>query len=312
MVKYSLVLPIYKNEKNIAPLLLALENLQQRLSGQCEFIFVIDGSPDDSEQVILDQATKNIDHSVLLSLSKNYGSFTAIRAGMGEAKGKFIAVMAADLQEPPELILELFSTLETGKTDICFGQRVSRKDPYGKKLLSKLFWGAYRRLVISEIPSGGVDIFACNVKVRDSVLSIEERNSSLVAQLFWVGYRRAFVPYERREREIGKSAWGFRKRVRYMLDSIFSYTDLPIMLLLVIGTIGLLLSLMYIFFISLAYMFGLIEQPGFTSQSILITLFGSASILGQGILGCYLWRILENSKKRPLYIIDKKIELTKN
>jgi hypothetical protein len=189
---------------------------------------------------------------------------------------------------------------------------VSRKDPLGKKLLSNIFWGTYRRFVIPDIPAGGVDIFACNIKVKNSILEIEERNSSLVAQLFWVGYARAYIPYERKEREVGESAWSFKKRISYMLDSVFSYTDLPIILLLILGIVGLLLSFLYVFIIGVAYSFGLISQPGFASQSILIAIFGSASLLGQGILGCYLWRVLENSKKRPLYFIDKKKEYKKN
>lgn len=307
MNKYSLVIPIYKNESNIFPLLSALKGIQDALGG-CEFIFVIDGSPDHSENLISNNGGEYLNEFIIVSLSKNYGSFTAIRAGMAEAKGKYIAVMAADLQEPPELIIELFHALDTGVADICFGERVFRRDSFSKKLLSNIFWAVYRRLVIPDIPAGGVDIFACNDKVRDSILQIEERNSSLIAQLFWVGYKRAYIPYDRQKRESGESAWSLNKRVRYMLDSIFSYTDIPIVLLMTLGIIGLFLSFFYVFFVGAAYSLGFISQPGFASQTILITIFGSAGLLGQGVLGCYLWRVLENSKKRPLYFVDSKIE----
>ncbi|EKF9136330.1 TPA: glycosyltransferase family 2 protein [Vibrio cholerae] len=306
MTKYSVVIPVYKNEMNILPLLKALNGIQNKLKSDCEFVFVVDGSPDESEKYLKDNCLEYLDNVVVVSLSKNYGSFTAIRAGMMETQSKYIAVMAADLQEPPELILEFFQTLDSGVADICFGERLSRSDPFAKKLLSNIFWSVYRKFVIPDIPVGGVDIFACNLKVKNSILEIEERNSSLIAQLFWVGYRRVYIPYNRREREVGESAWSFKKRIRYMLDSIFSYTDLPIVSLLFLGVTGLFLSFLYVFIVGVAYSFGLISQPGFASQSILITIFGSSSLLGQGILGCYLWRILENSKKRPLYFIERK------
>ncbi|QKU83269.1 glycosyltransferase family 2 protein [Vibrio cholerae] len=306
MTKYSVVIPVYKNEMNILPLLKALNSIQNKLKGDCEFVFVVDGSPDESEKYLKDNCLEYLDNVVVVSLSKNYGSFTAIRAGMMETQSKYIAVMAADLQEPPELILEFFQTLDSGVADVCFGERLSRSDPFAKKLLSNIFWSVYRKFVIPDIPVGGVDIFACNLKVKNSILEIEERNSSLIAQLFWVGYRRVYIPYNRRERELGESAWSFKKRMKYMLDSIFSYTDLPIVSLLFLGATGLFLSFLYVFIVGIAYSFGLISQPGFASQSILITIFGSSSLLGQGILGCYLWRILENSKKRPLYFIDRK------
>lgn len=301
MSEYSLVIPIYRNEENIESLLGALNFIDKELNYQCEFIFVNDGSPDKSEVLINKERNSYIKNSKIVSLSKNYGSFTAIRAGLEEASGNIIGVMAADLQEPPSLILELFQNLDENNYDIVFGQRLSRKDPLLKSLLSSCYWSFYRKFVLSDMPKGGVDIFACNREVCNSVISINEINSSLVAQLFWVGFRRGFVPYHRQERTEGKSAWSFRKRFKYMLDSIFSYSDFPILVLLLLGAISLASSIIYIFVVSLAYVLGYIQQPGFATQTMLITIFGSSIILSQGILGCYIWRVLENSKNRPLF-----------
>ncbi len=301
MLEYSLIIPIYCNQDNVDSLFQALKGLDESLNHQCEFIFVIDGSPDESEFLINQSRDKYVTHSRVISLSRNYGSFTAIRAGLEEATTKYIAVMAADLQEPPSLILDFFKKLSDGKYDIVFGQRLSRNDPAVKTFLSNMYWDFYSKFIISDMPKGGVDIFACNRQVRDSIVSINEINSSLVAQLFWVGFKRGFVPYHRQERKEGKSAWSFRKRFKYMLDSIFSYSDLPIIVLLSLGLLGLTLSLIYIFIVSLAYVFGYIQQPGFATQTVLIATFGSAILFSQGILGCYIWRILENSKKRPLF-----------
>ena len=115
--------------------------------------------------------------------------------------------MAADLQEPPELVEEFYRILENDKADIVFGQRRARSDYLITRWLSNLFWFIYQKLVISEIPAGGVDVFGCNAKVRETVLRIEEQGSSLMAQLFWIGFRREFILYDRRQRIEGKSAW---------------------------------------------------------------------------------------------------------
>lgn len=308
MFKYSLIIPIYYNEMNIPSLLEALKDLDYKLNYECEFVFVIDGSPDQSEAILDKNKNEYLKESKIISLSKNYGSFTAIRAGLEEARGEYVGVIAADLQEPLSLILEFFDKLSNNEFDVVFGQRLSRVDPLLKTLLSNCYWKFYNKFIIPEMPKGGVDIFACNKHVKDSLISINEMNSSLIAQLFWVGFRRGFVPYHRQERKEGESGWSFKKRFKYMLDSIFSYSDLPITVVLALGAVGLTCSIIYILILFLAYILGYISEPGFASQSILITVFGSSILFSQGILGCYIWRILENSKKRPLYFKKQKEE----
>ena len=137
------------------------------------------------------------------------------------------------------MILHFFEILSTGQADVVFGKRVARQDPPIAKMLSNLFWSAYRRFVLADIPRGGVDVFAGNRDVVNAVLAIEEPNSSLVAQLFWVGFRRQFVPYERRARVHGKARGTFPAASAHPTDSIFSYSDLPIMVLLWVGVIGM-------------------------------------------------------------------------
>jgi uncharacterized membrane protein YuzA (DUF378 family) len=198
--------------------------------------------------------------------------------------------------------------LGADKADVVFGQRTGRKDPLPTRLLSQAFWSVYRRLVLPSMPSGGVDIFACNRPVLEAILAIEEPNSSLVIQLFWVGFRRAFVPYQRRERLHGKSAWGIGRRFRYMMDSILSFSDLPIILTLWVGVLGFALSLGFAAFTLIARLFGQIDQTGYTTLVLLITGFGSAGLVVQGILGSYLWRAVENTKARPLRIISRIVD----
>lgn len=300
----SLVIPVYRNEENIADLIAALNTLARSL-GELEVVFVVDGSPDRSGELLLSSRTGMAFHSKIAFHSRNFGSFTAVRTGMELASGGLIAVMAADLQEPPELIHEFFRKLRSGEVDIVLGQREGRHDNWLQDRLSNLFWSVYRRLVIKDIPRGGVDVFACTRQVADSVLSIAEPNSSLIAQLFWVGYRRTLVPYLRRPREKGKSAWNFSRRLRYMMDSFFSFSDLPILVVMYLGMIGCILSMTLGLIIAVMRLLGFITVPGYTALAVLITFSTCAILAGQGILGVYLWRTFENTKQRPLRIVSR-------
>ncbi|WP_315975746.1 glycosyltransferase [Phyllobacterium sp. A18/5-2] len=292
--------------------MLALSKLRDAVNKDIEFVFVVDGSPDDSGQLLKDALDRSDFDFQLIFHSRNFGSFTAIRTGMEAAQGMYVAAMAADLQEPPELILEFYNILASGNADVVFGKREGRNDPLITKTLSNLFWGAYRRFVMPAMPKGGVDIFGCNRDVRNAVLSIQEPNSSLVAQLFWVGFRREFVPYVRRVREHGKSAWNFSRRLRYMIDSILSFSDLPIMLVLWLGIIGCSTSLIFGLVTLIAKLSGFIEETGYTSLILLTLFLGSLILTVQGILGMYIWRTAENTKRRPLNIISNVYKRNKN
>lgn len=302
----SLVIPVYRNEENIDDLLEAIEGLHRAVGG-LEAIFVVDGSPDRSGELLL-AAKEHVGFPMMVVFhSRNFGSFTAIRTGMELAHGRFIAVMAADLQEPPELIEAFYQVLKSDEADIVFGQRSGRHDSALRDALSNLFWWMYRKLVIKEVPKGGVDIFACNRTATEAVLDIAEPNSSLIAQLFWIGFRRRFLPYERRSRLKGTSAWNFSRRLRYMMDSIFSFSDLPILAVLWFGIFGCVLSFFFGLVIIVSRLAGLITEPGYASLMVLMTFSASSILAVQGIIGSYLWRTFENTKRRPLRIIARKV-----
>ncbi len=299
----SLVVPVYKNSANIPALLEALEQLFDALGGELEVVFVVDGSPDDSHARLGDCLPRQRFRSQLLALSRNFGSFSAVRAGLAAARGDRLAVMAADLQEPPELIVEFDRLLRGGNIDVVVGQRTGRADGLWTRLSSGVFWAIYRRWVQREMPPGGVDVFGCTDKVRRELVRFEETNTSLVGLLFWTGFRRAVVPYRRRAREVGESAWTLHKRLRYLSDSLFTFSDLPIRALLLFGTIGLAISAVYASIVSFAKLFLSIPVPGYAGTVILVLFFGGLNSFGLGVLGGYLWRTFENSRRRPSYIV---------
>jgi glycosyltransferase involved in cell wall biosynthesis len=300
---YSLVIPVYKNEANLDRLLAELVKLASRVAGEFEVVFVVDGSPDRCLEILRERLPGLPLRAQLLSLSRNFGSFAAIAAGLERARGSCLAVMAADLQEPPELVLQFFEVLGAGRADIVFGVRGGRSDPWPSEIASKIFWFLYRKLVIKDIPKGGVDIFGCTREVCDHLLQLQGVDSNLIALLFWVGYRREYIVYERQRRREGKSAWTLRKKLRYSLDSIFNFTDLPIQLLLYAGAIALVLAVSTSILVIVAKLRGDIEVPGYTPIVLATLSFGALTSLGFGIVGQYLWLGLQVGRRRPHYIV---------
>lgn len=298
----TLVIPVFKNEASLPALMNVVAHLHEQVNRNMETVFVVDGSPDNSYQFLRDVLPEQPFKSKLILLSRNFGSFMAIRTGLQYGTGDRFAVMAADLQEPPELVLEMNQRLQSEDLDIVVGVREGREDPGMSKLTSALFWWAYRKFVLPDIPPGGVDMFACNKLARDTLLTLEECHSSLISQIFWIGFRRGVVSYKRLKREEGKSAWTLKKKVNYLMDSIFSFTDLPIRILVRLGASGTILASMYGFFVLICKMLGVISLPGYSTTIFLICFFASLNTLGIGIVGSYAWRTYENTKNRPLSI----------
>ncbi|HSS05644.1 MAG TPA: glycosyltransferase family 2 protein, partial [Rhodanobacteraceae bacterium] len=299
-MKYSLIVPVYGNEDSIRELVDAIATLARRVDGGFEAVFVVDGSPDASFARLRDTLPSAGFASQLLLHARNFGSFAAIRSGLVVAHGEFLAVMAADLQEPIELIETFFRTLASDDADVVVGTRTGRADPFPTRLASTLFWWSYRTFVQPAIPPGGVDVFGCSRAFRDELLALNEANTSLVGQLFWLGFRRATIPYERLPRRHGRSAWSLSRKLKYFMDSLFAFSDLPIRLLIAAGGIGLVAAITLGLVVGIARLIGGIEVPGYAMTMVTVLFFGGLNAFGLGIIGAYTWRAYENTKQRPL------------
>jgi polyisoprenyl-phosphate glycosyltransferase len=177
--------------------------------------------------------------------------------------------------------------------------RTARDDPVGDMVPARLFWWLFRRLVQPQIPPGGVDVFGCTRRIASQLVRMEESHTSLVGLLYWLGFRRLEVPYVRQPRPVGSSGWGFRRKVRYLLDSIFSFTDLPITVIIVVGAIGVAASTVWAIVVLAAWAAGKISVPGYTPLMLAILFVTSAILISLGLVGSYVWRTYENSKRRP-------------
>lgn len=303
-IVYSLIIPVYRNEESISDLVTVIKEFSSNYSKKFETVFVIDGSPDNSYLKLKECLKNKLFNYQIINHSRNFGSFAAIRTGMAHAKGEYLSVMAADLQEPISLSKDFFSKLERNECDIAFGKRIERDDPFFSMLFSNIFWFIYKKLIQKDIPTGGVDVFACSRQVSQTILKFNESNSSLLGILFWVGYRRSFVEYKRAKREKGSSAWSFSRKITYLLDSCFSFSNLPVQLLMYVGFFGVFLSLFLSISIILAKFFGDINVPGYTATAMIILFFAGLNSFGLGLIGNYIWRAYENTKNRPLTIIQ--------
>jgi polyisoprenyl-phosphate glycosyltransferase len=299
----SVVVPVYRNEANIPELLATLVSLDAELKGDCEVVFVVDGSPDRCYALLREALPRQPFRSKLVLLSRNFGAFAAARAGLAHASGEFLTVMAADLQEPPELILRLREALAVGDCDVVLATRESREDPLLSRLSSSLFWWFYRRFVQKRMPPGGLDVFACTRAFAEHLLKLEEANSTLVGLLVWLGFRSKTIGYRRQPRLAGKSAWTFAKKWKYLFDSIFAFTDLPFRLLSFLGGLAVISAIVISILAIASRLTGRVPIPGYTITVVLIMFFGGINAMGLSLLGAYLWRAFDNTKRRPAYLV---------
>ena len=274
-----------------------------KLNMEYEIIFVDDGSKDKSYEVMqniakLDENIKNV------KLSRNFGEHSALLAGLSQCTGDCAVRKAADLQEPSEMILDMIKKYEEGN-EVVLAVRTDREEPISQKAFSNLYAFLMRKLALPNMPKGGFDTFLIDRQIIDLLVKMQERNTSLMSQILWAGFKIATVPYVRKKREIGKSKWTLSKKIKLVYDSLLSFSYFPIKMITMMGFFNFLISLIVLFFIIYKKATGLIDVEGYASI-IMIMLMGFGIImLSIGILGEYLWRTYDAARRRPPYIIEK-------
>jgi dolichol-phosphate mannosyltransferase len=306
--KISFIVPCYYNEENIPVTFQKLIENESNFDGSVEFeyVFVDDGSKDgtwNSLQKIKSLAGEKVR---ILRLGKNVGSYVAITAGMKAATGDATVVIAADLQDPVELTVEMHKLWKTG-VKLVIGQRKGNKDSFVPRFTSSLFNKMMRKYAINNLPKGGFDFVFFDKSIREEVVHINEKNTNILYLMFSLGYPTALLPYVRQEREIGKSRWTIKKKMKLFIDSFIAFSFVPIRFLSLIGILLGLGSLIYAIYIVISKLTGSIELEGWSALMTTILFIGSFQMIGLGVLGEYLWRILDEVRNRPQYnVIDEK------
>ncbi|WP_226000457.1 glycosyltransferase family 2 protein [Paenibacillus sp. BJ-4] len=306
-IKFSIVVPVYFNELNIPYTIPRLTDLQKHLIGcDLEFIFVDDGSKDDSLRLLLEAREKDSRIKVI-KLSRNFGSMSAIQAGLNYASGDCVGIIAADLQDPPELFKEMIQHWKSGKK-VVLATREDREESFSQKLFSNTYYYLLEKLALKDYPKGGFDFLLVDKQVVSEVLHIREKNTNIMSLIYWLGHEREMVSYVRRERKLGTSKWTLSKKVKLFVDSFVSFSYAPIRFMSAIGFVTAVLSFLYGVFIIINALVGLIELQGWTTIIALITFLLGIIMIMLGIIGEYLWRILDESRERPAYIVDETYE----
>lgn len=303
MSKLSIVIPVYYNEDNLRPL---YEDLKTKVLSQLEeyeLVMVDDGSKDNSWRVMQELAEAD-DNIRLLKLSRNFGSHAAMLAGLVYSTGDCAVIKAADLQEPSEIILEMYKMWKKGNK-VVLAIREDREEGFSQKLFAKLYYMLVRKMALSNMPSNGFDIFLVDRQVINVLDLMDEKNSAITLQVLWSGFQTATVSYIRKKREIGKSRWTLKKKVKLVVDSILSFSFIPIRFMTGIGASFFGIAIIWGIYVIVNRLMGRIDAPGYTTLTILVLFSSGLIMFTLGLLGEYIWRTLDAARKRPVYIIDE-------
>lgn len=306
-MKLSIIVPVYYNADTLELMYLDLkQKILDIIEYDYELIFVNDGSKDDSLSVL--REIKNRDSKVkIYSLSRNFGSHAAILCGLEHMTGDCAVVKAADMQEPSELILGMVESWARGN-NVVLAVREDRQEGFFKKHFANLYYTLVRKLALPNMPETGFDIYLLDKKVVNVMCALDEKNSSLACQILWAGFKTDKVPYTRLAREIGKSRWTLTKKIRLVMDTLFSFSTVPIKAVTTIGMISFFGALIWALVELICKLAGLIEVTGWTTLFIFNLFSFGVIMLTLGILGEYLWRTFDASRNRPPFIIEDKDE----
>jgi len=306
----SIAVPVYYNELNLPhlfPRLFGLADANPQYD--FEYIFVDDGSGDNSFQILVDLAERDARVRVV-KLSRNFGSNAATLAGLHYVSGDCVAMIAADLQDPPELITTMLQRWEAGKK-VVLATREDREDPLVNRLLSGAFYWLFRRLAIREMPANGCDFVLVDRKVADMLVQMGEKNPYLFGLILWLGFDRDIVYYTRQKRELGKSKWTLGKRVKYFIDALVSFTYVPMRLVSALGIALALAGFVWAVVVVLNRILAGVPVQGWASLMTVVLVVSGVQLLTLGIFGEYLWRNFEETRKRPSFVIDQLIGIEK-
>src|SRR5688572_26296892 len=306
--KVSVVVPVYFNADTLPTLIERLRTVADQVPRcQLEMVFVDDGSRDDSFTVLCAEAAHD-PRVRAIRLSRNFGSNVAILAGLAHADGDAVVVISADLQDPPEKIPEMVAAWRDG-VDVVLAARQAREDPWLSRTLANTFNILFRRLAFRDFPPGGFDFMLISRRVARLLVEMEEKNSYIFGQVMWVGFERTVLYYTRAERTGGRSRWTVMRKVKYFIDAFSAFSYLPIRMASVLGFLLAIAGLGYAAVILVLILLGGGFDMGHAAIVVTVLVGSGAQLVILGMIGEYLWRVLEESRRRPLYIVDTTVNV---
>lgn len=304
-MRLSIVIPAYNESLNVSRIIddlsFSIDSVSNELSDY-EIIFCDDHSSDGTLEKVTELNNPKIK---CIRLSRRSGSHVAIRAGLSVANGDVVLCISADGQDDPSVLREMIKKIKEGK-QVVWGVRTNRDEPFLNKLFAVWFYKLLSLFVANEnnIDLANADFYLLDRRVVDALNSCPERNTSLFGLIAWIGFKQDEVVYQRKERAIGKSKWTFNSKMKLALDWIIAFSGLPLKFISVLGLIIASLGFLYAIFIITFAMLGN-SIPGWASTTTIILFLGGVQMLMIGVVGEYLWRTLDESRKRPIFFIEE-------
>lgn len=305
MKKISIVIPVYFNESNLPDTVPQLLSLAEKLRGySLELVFVDDGSGDRSLDVLRNYRSKSPERIKVVKLTRNFGSMSAIQAGFTVATGNCVGMISADLQDPPEIFLDMISHWEKGSKAV-FAVRQDREEHLVQKVFSNTYYSLIRKFALADYPNGGFDFFLVDRQVVGDLNRIQEKNTNIMTLVYWLGYKPVMIPYIRRQRAKGKSRWTFAKKVKLFIDTFVAFSFVPIRILSALGLLVAVGSFFYGGYVLFYWYFYGIEVKGYVPIIVALAFNSGLQMAMLGVLGEYLWRTLDEVRRRPQFVIDE-------
>jgi dolichol-phosphate mannosyltransferase len=303
--KISVVVPVYCNQETVRETCQKILEIkiQQFNFLELEIIFVDDGSSDGSWQELTNLRAENPGVVSLVKLSRNFGQVSAILAGYATAQGDAIITISADLQDPVSVMVQMIAHWERGQ-EIVIAHREARNDDITATLFSKMAYG-FARKANPRMPEGGFDYLLMSKRAIEVINSFSGRHRFFQGDVLWIGLPTAFIPYTRERRPRGKSRWTFKKKIKYGIDLVLDSSYLPIRMMSASGFITAASGILYTIVIVISWLRGNTPFEGWAPLMILITIIGGLIMMMLGVIGEYIWRIHDDIKNRPLYVIEK-------
>ncbi|MCL2858132.1 MAG: glycosyltransferase family 2 protein [Streptococcaceae bacterium] len=305
-MKLSIIIPCFNEEESIIPFLQETQKIEQELSDLTfEYLFIDDGSKDNTLAVLKEQK-KQQNNVAYLSFSRNFGKESALFAGLEYATGNFITVMDADLQDPPELLPKMYEKIQEGY-DVIGTRRVNRTgEPVIRSWFSRLFYRIINKASDVEMVDGARDFRLMTRQVVESILELKEVNRFSKGLFSWVGYKTYYISYENVERKAGQSSWRFFSLVKYAVEGIVNFSDMPLNIAVWTGILSFIASILSIVFVVVRQLIFGNPVTGWASMVSIMLFIGGIQLFALGIIGKYISKIFSETKNRPKYIIREK------
>lgn len=301
-LKYSIVVPVYNEEESIPELVRRLREIMDKLDGPAEAVLVDDGSRDSSYRLMLD-AHGTDPRIKVIQLSRNFGHQIAITAGMDSASGEAVVVMDADLQDPPEVILEMAAKWQEGY-EVVYAVRQRRPgETMFKTATASAFYSLMRRMASIDQTMDAGDFRLVDRKALDAFLLMREHNRYVRGMFSWIGFRQAAVPYDRDPRRAGTSKYPLHKMIRFAADGLVGFSTAPLRFALVGGFVIAVLAVGYGLLAIALKLAGLPYVPGYASLLVTIVFLSGVQLMVMGMVGQYVARVYDEARARPLYLV---------